>query len=54
LPVVVALVALAGFHRQIRNEERFLENHYGEAYRAYRNRVGRYFGVAKLMRTRSA
>jgi protein-S-isoprenylcysteine O-methyltransferase Ste14 len=50
IPAAVAVVALAGFHRQIRNEERFLEGHYGDAYRAYRNRVRRYFGRVDLMR----
>jgi len=50
IPAAVAVVALAGFHRQIRNEERFLENHYGDSYRAYRNRVRRYFGWVGAMR----
>lgn len=44
VPLAVALIAVPAFHRQILNEERFLDGHYGEAYRRYCERVGRYLG----------
>lgn len=40
--ILFAIVAAAGIHIQIRQEERFLEAHYGEAYRRYRRAVPRY------------
>ncbi len=43
-PMLFALAALAGFHRQILAEERFLESHYGATYREYYARVRRYLG----------
>jgi protein-S-isoprenylcysteine O-methyltransferase Ste14 len=40
--LLFALAAAAGLHYQIRQEERFLEQTHGDAYRAYRARVGCY------------
>ena len=40
--LVLVLVIAASFHRQIRKEERFLVQTYGDAYRDYCSRVGRY------------
>ena len=37
------LAALALFHRQVLREEAYLRGHYGDAYRAYSERVRRYF-----------
>ena len=34
--------AIAGLHYQSRQEERFLEQTHGDAYRSYRMRVARY------------
>lgn len=39
-----AIVMVAGVHYHILEEEDFLSAHYGEQYRVYRSRVGRYFG----------
>lgn len=44
--LVFALATAVGFHRQILAEERFLQGHYGDPYRTYRNRVHRYLGRA--------
>ena len=40
--LVFALLAIAALHSQIRREESFLEDAYGEAYRAYRAATPRY------------
>lgn len=40
--LVSAALALSGFHYQILQEERFLRGHYGEDYRQYTLKVGRY------------
>lgn len=40
--LLAAMVAVAGIHFQIREEERFLAGQYGEAYAAYRRTVRRY------------
>ena len=40
--LLFALAAIAGLHYQIRQEERFLEQTHGDAYRSYRMRVARY------------
>jgi protein-S-isoprenylcysteine O-methyltransferase Ste14 len=37
-----ALLSVVFIHLQIRREEAFLEDHYADAYRAYRNRTPRY------------
>jgi len=39
------VLAAAGIHGQVRREERWLEGAYGDAYRAYASRVGRYLPV---------
>lgn len=44
VPLLFAAGAILGFHRQILVEERFLGRHYGQAYRAYCERVNRYLG----------
>ena len=40
--LIFALLAVAALHAQIRREEAFLEDAYGEAYRAYRSATPRY------------
>jgi protein-S-isoprenylcysteine O-methyltransferase Ste14 len=40
--LIFALLAVAALHSQIRREEAFLEDAYGEAYRAYRTATPRY------------
>jgi protein-S-isoprenylcysteine O-methyltransferase Ste14 len=40
--LVFALLSVAALHAQIRREEAFLENAYGDAYRAYRAATPRY------------
>lgn len=52
VPVVFAAGALVGFHRQIRVEERFLQQRYGAAYRSYCARVRRYLGWTTVRSTR--
>ncbi|MBW2526711.1 MAG: isoprenylcysteine carboxylmethyltransferase family protein [Deltaproteobacteria bacterium] len=44
IPLLFAVIAPLGFHRQILVEERFLAQRYGHAYREYSARVGRYLG----------
>ncbi len=46
--LVVALAIVALFHRQIRREESFLRDAYGDQYREYCNRVGRYFRLLRF------
>ena len=43
--LVFAAAAIGGIHFQIRQEERFLSEHYGEAYRRYMRRVPRYLVI---------
>jgi len=40
--LALALVMVTMLHEQIQREERFLAQAYGDAYRDYRTRVGRY------------
>ena len=42
IAIAVVLFALA-IHRQVLREEKFLNSHYGEEYKAYRKKVRRYF-----------
>jgi protein-S-isoprenylcysteine O-methyltransferase Ste14 len=39
-----AMLAIVAIHLQILREEIFLEQRYGDAYRAYRERTPRYLG----------
>ncbi|MBW6533422.1 MAG: isoprenylcysteine carboxylmethyltransferase family protein [Mariniphaga sp.] len=41
--LMMALLALISIHFFILKEEKFLRKHYGEAYRKYQEKVGRYF-----------
>jgi len=41
---LIAVIVVGGLHYQIREEERFLVNHHGDAYRAYCVRTPRYIG----------
>jgi len=43
--LLFALTAIVGIHYQILQEERFLLEHYGEAYRRYLQTVPRYAGI---------
>lgn len=43
--LVLALFLMPMFHLQVLREERFLERLYGDAYRDYRARIGRYLTV---------
>ena len=45
--LIFAGVTLLGIHYQILQEERFLAVKYGQEYREYRSRTGRYFGLKK-------
>jgi protein-S-isoprenylcysteine O-methyltransferase Ste14 len=45
--LVAAVLVAAGVHGQILQEERFLAREYGDAYRAYRARTGRYFSLPR-------
>ena len=40
-----AAIALIGIHFQIRDEEKFLSEHYGSSYLKYRQKTGRYFTI---------
>ncbi len=42
LPAILTLYCLVVHHFIIRNEEKFLENSFGDQYRSYKNRVARY------------
>jgi protein-S-isoprenylcysteine O-methyltransferase Ste14 len=44
--LIFALLALSHLHYQIIREERFMDELYGEPYRDYRSRTGRYFWFA--------
>jgi protein-S-isoprenylcysteine O-methyltransferase Ste14 len=41
--IIMALLTIISIHFFILKEEKFLRKHYGEAYRIYSERVGRYF-----------
>lgn len=42
--LIFAVLAVAGLHYQIVQEEKFLSSNYGRVYRAYQARTGRYWG----------
>ena len=44
---MLAVLTAGLLHELILREERFLQAHYGAAYRSYRTRVGRYLGPRK-------
>lgn len=41
--VIMTVMTIGAFHMQIREEEKFLEQRFGEEYVAYKKQVGRYF-----------
>ena len=44
--LIAAILAIAGMHYQILQEEEYLRRQYGEAYRKYADATFRYFGRA--------
>jgi protein-S-isoprenylcysteine O-methyltransferase Ste14 len=49
--LLFAIVAVAGIHYQILQEEKFLARHYGDTYRNYLLRVPRYIGWPRRRKT---
>ena len=49
--LLFAIVAVAGIHYQILQEEKFLARHYGDTYRRYLLRVPRYIGWPRRRKT---
>ena len=49
--LLFAIVAVAGIHYQILQEEKFLVRHYGDTYRRYLLRVPRYIGWPRRRKT---
>jgi protein-S-isoprenylcysteine O-methyltransferase Ste14 len=49
LTLLLALVVIAGVHRQVLTEERYLEHAYGHAYLTYRASVPRYFAFTRSL-----
>ncbi len=43
--LLIAVAVVSGMHYQILQEEKFLLKNYGQSYRAYLNRVGRYLSL---------